>query len=69
MTLLALAPPVSDFVGAMRAAVTGVNVVTTDGAGGRLGRTVSALASVSAEPENPAGVQSPAGRRWSAPSA
>jgi flavin reductase len=53
MTLLALAPPppISDFVGAMRAAVTGVNVVTTDGVGGRLGRTVSALASVSAEPE------------------
>jgi flavin reductase len=51
MTRLALAPPVSDYVGAMRAAVTGVNVVTTDGVGGRLGRTVSALASVSAEPE------------------
>jgi flavin reductase len=51
MTHLALAPGVPDFVGAMRAAVTGVNVVTTDGVGGRLGRTVSALASVSAEPE------------------
>ena len=51
MTHLALVPPVSDFVVAMRAAVTGVNVVTTDGVGGRLGRTVSALASVSAEPE------------------
>jgi flavin reductase (DIM6/NTAB) family NADH-FMN oxidoreductase RutF len=38
------------FVCAMRAAVTGVSVVTTDGAGGRLGLTVSALASVSAEP-------------------
>ena len=51
MTPLALVPPASDFVVAMRAAVTGVNVVTTDGVGGRLGRTVSALASVSAEPE------------------
>jgi len=52
MTALALAPPRAlDFVAAMRAAVTGVNVVTTDGVGGRLGRTVRALASVSAEPE------------------
>ena len=53
---LALAAPTAadrerhDFVCAMRAAVTGVTVVTTDGVGGRLGRTVSALASVSAEP-------------------
>jgi flavin reductase (DIM6/NTAB) family NADH-FMN oxidoreductase RutF len=39
-----------DFIRAMRAAVTGVSVVTTDGVGGRLGRTVSALASVSADP-------------------
>jgi flavin reductase len=38
------------FVAAMAAAVTGVNVVTTDGAGGRLGLTVSAMASISAEP-------------------
>jgi flavin reductase (DIM6/NTAB) family NADH-FMN oxidoreductase RutF len=38
------------FICAMRAAVTGVSVVTTDGVGGRLGLTVSALASVSAEP-------------------
>lgn len=38
------------FISAMRAAVTGVSVVTTDGVGGRLGLTVSALASVSAEP-------------------
>jgi flavin reductase len=45
------APPAGDFVEAMRAAVTGVSVVTTDGVGGRLGRTVSALASVSADPE------------------
>jgi flavin reductase (DIM6/NTAB) family NADH-FMN oxidoreductase RutF len=56
---LALAAPVEQsvldrerraFIRAMRAAVTGVSVVTTDGAGGRLGLTVSALASVSAEP-------------------
>jgi flavin reductase (DIM6/NTAB) family NADH-FMN oxidoreductase RutF len=39
-----------EFLSAMRAAVTGVSIVTTDGAGGRLGLTVSALASVSAEP-------------------
>jgi flavin reductase len=39
-----------EFIYAMRAAVTGVSVVTTDGVGGRLGLTVSALASVSAEP-------------------
>jgi flavin reductase len=38
------------FVGAMAAAVTGVNVVTTDGPGGRLGLTVSAMSSVSADP-------------------
>jgi flavin reductase (DIM6/NTAB) family NADH-FMN oxidoreductase RutF len=38
------------FVGAMAGAVTGVNVVTTDGPTGRLGLTVSAMASVSAEP-------------------
>jgi len=48
---LAVAAPAFDFVAAMRAAVTGVSIVTTDGIGGRLGRTVSALASVSAEPE------------------
>jgi flavin reductase (DIM6/NTAB) family NADH-FMN oxidoreductase RutF len=49
MTALALAPPVHDFGGAMRAAVTGVNVVTTAGVGGRLGLTVTSLAPVSAE--------------------
>ena len=38
------------FVGAMAATVTGVSVVTTEGAGGRLGLTVSAMASVSADP-------------------
>ena len=39
-----------NFVLAMRAAVTGVNVVTTDGPGGRFGLTVSAMCSVSADP-------------------
>lgn len=38
------------FVNAMSAAVTGVNVVTTDGAAGRFGLTVSAMSSVSADP-------------------
>ena len=38
------------FIRAMRAAVTGVNVVTTDGPAGRLGLTVSAFSPVSAEP-------------------
>lgn len=44
--------PVSaaEFVDAMRGAVTGVNIVTTDGAAGRFGVTVSAFSSVSAEP-------------------
>jgi flavin reductase len=39
-----------DFVDAMAAAVTGVTVVTTDGVAGRLGLTVSAMVSVSADP-------------------
>src|SRR5262245_66551921 len=39
-----------DFLDAMAAAVTGVNVVTTDGAAGRVGLTVSAMTSVSADP-------------------
>jgi flavin reductase (DIM6/NTAB) family NADH-FMN oxidoreductase RutF len=39
-----------DFLDAMAAAVTGVNVVTTDGTAGRLGLTVSAMTSVSADP-------------------
>jgi flavin reductase len=39
-----------DFVLAMRATVTGVNLVTTDGPGGRFGLTVSAMCSVSADP-------------------
>ena len=38
------------FVQAMGAAVTGVNVVTTDGPAGRIGVTVSAVTSVSADP-------------------
>ena len=38
------------FIAAMRQAATGVTVVTTDGAAGRLGVTVSAMTSVSAEP-------------------
>ena len=40
----------SEFVQAMRGAATGVNIVTTDGPAGRFGLTVSAFASVSAEP-------------------
>ncbi len=38
------------FVAAMRNAVTGVNIVTTNGSAGRMGLTVSAFASVSADP-------------------
>jgi flavin reductase (DIM6/NTAB) family NADH-FMN oxidoreductase RutF len=38
------------FVNSMRGAATGVNIVTTDGPGGKFGLTVSAFASVSAEP-------------------
>ncbi len=40
----------ADFVAAMRANVTPVNLVTTDGPAGRFGITVSAVSSVSAEP-------------------
>ena len=40
----------SDFIHAMGAAVTGVTVVTTSIAGEPIGRTVSAMCSVSAEP-------------------
>ena len=39
-----------DFVAAMGLAATGVSVVTTDGPAGRMGLTVSAVSSVSAEP-------------------
>lgn len=38
------------FIGAMRCAATGVSVVTTNGPAGRFGVTVSAVASVSADP-------------------
>ena len=38
------------FLAAMRMAVTGVSVVTTDGAAGRCGIPVSSVSSVSAEP-------------------
>lgn len=40
----------AEFIEAMRSAVTGVSIVTTDGAAGRYGVTVSAFSSVSAEP-------------------
>jgi flavin reductase len=40
----------TSFLSAMGAAVASVNVVTTDGAMGRLGLTVSSMASVSASP-------------------
>jgi len=39
-----------DFVKAMGVAVTGVNVVTTDGLTGKFGLTVSAMSSLSADP-------------------
>ena len=42
--------PAGAFIAAMRGAVTGVNIVTTDGSAGRFGVTVSAFSSVSAEP-------------------
>jgi flavin reductase (DIM6/NTAB) family NADH-FMN oxidoreductase RutF len=42
--------PVQDFVNAMAASAMGVSVVTTTGAAGRFGLTVSAWSSVSAEP-------------------
>ena len=38
------------FIGVMKRAVTGVNIVTTDGSAGRFGLTVSAFCSVSANP-------------------
>ena len=41
------------FLGAMRRAVSGVNIVTTDGPAGRSGATVSAMASVSADMDPP----------------
>lgn len=42
--------PPGEFTRAMGAAATGVTVVTTEGVAGRYGLTVSAIASVSAEP-------------------
>lgn len=39
-----------NFVSVMRRAVTGVSVLTTGGNGGRMGLTVSAMCSVSADP-------------------
>jgi flavin reductase (DIM6/NTAB) family NADH-FMN oxidoreductase RutF len=42
--------PNGDFRSAMSLAVTGVNIVTTDGPLGQFGLTVSAVSSVSAEP-------------------
>jgi flavin reductase (DIM6/NTAB) family NADH-FMN oxidoreductase RutF len=42
--------PQEQFRDAMSHAVTGVNIVTTDGALGRYGLTVSAVSSVSTEP-------------------
>ena len=39
-----------EFIDAMSVAVTGVNLITTDGRGGRYGVTVSAMSSVSADP-------------------
>ena len=39
-----------DFINAMSGAVTGVNLITTDGRAGKFGITVSAMSSVSAEP-------------------
>jgi flavin reductase (DIM6/NTAB) family NADH-FMN oxidoreductase RutF len=40
----------AEFIEAMRGAVTGVSIVTTNGAAGRFGVTVSAFSSVSADP-------------------
>jgi len=48
MTSGAVAAP--DFTNAMGNAATGVNVVTTDGPGGRFGVTISAMSSLSAAP-------------------
>jgi flavin reductase (DIM6/NTAB) family NADH-FMN oxidoreductase RutF len=42
--------PVKDFVDAMASSAMGVSIVTTEGASGRFGLTVSAWSSVSAEP-------------------
>lgn len=44
------AAPRATFLDAMSHAVSGVHIVTTDGPGGRLGLTVSAMVSLSADP-------------------
>ena len=49
-SFLESSPAAGDFIAAMRANVTSVNLVTTDGPAGRFGVTVSAVSSVSAEP-------------------
>jgi flavin reductase (DIM6/NTAB) family NADH-FMN oxidoreductase RutF len=49
-TFLSLSAPVQDFVNAMASSAMGVSIVTTQGAVGRFGLTVSAWSSVSAEP-------------------
>lgn len=50
MTAITLKQPEHAFRSAMSLAVTGVNIVTTDGPLGRYGLTVSAVSSVSTEP-------------------
>ena len=50
MTATILKQPENAFRSAMSLAVTGVNIVTTDGPLGRYGLTVSAVSSVSTEP-------------------
>ncbi len=49
-TLSPIIAPVQDFVNAMASSAMGVSIVTTQGAAGRFGLTVSAWSSVSAEP-------------------
>lgn len=50
LTAATLAATPAEFIAAMGKCATGVTVITTDGAGGRFGVTVSAMTSVSAEP-------------------
>ncbi len=49
-TVSPVVAPVQDFVNAMASSAMGVSIVTTQGAAGRFGLTVSAWSSVSAEP-------------------